>query len=338
MTDSQIATEVVRERFSDFVDRTNTAAHDAALHLWWELAGEGWLDLGYGPTGLTSFDLPLAFAEEVGRAGISSPFAICTTSRYIHQVASIGWDDSTLADVPALVFKGSLPMPGESLAVPWARYSGGRGLAVVAPLGIWSFTYEASESRQTTNLAGEPVDWVSVKSTDRVANAIAAVASITYFSSLMSAQLAGLCSGISALVVEHAKQREQFGRPIYKFQAVSQAVARVAARSILCGAAVDTLRGMDHRASEQDEPSFEGAYFKGMSAFGQNAALASAAAAEGHQVLGALGTTQEHSLHRYTTRVWAWRDVPFSADMAVKSLADLVSRTSEEALWRWLTP
>jgi acyl-CoA dehydrogenase len=35
---------------------------------------------------------------------------------------------------------------------------------------------------------------------------------------------------------------------------------------------------------------------------------ASRVASIAHQVHGAIGFTHEHSLHRYTTRIWRWRD------------------------------
>ena len=47
-------------------------------------------------------------------------------------------------------------------------------------------------------------------------------------------------------------------------------------------------------------------------AAGEGAAIA-------HQVLGAIGFTQEHTLHRFTQRLWAWRDdFGNESDWAVK--------------------
>ena len=64
-------------------------------------------------------------------------------------------------------------------------------------------------------------------------------------------------------------------------------------------------------------------------AAGEGAAIA-------HQVLGAIGFTQEHVLHRYTRRLWAWRDDFGSESVWAVKLGQLVAAKGADALWPML--
>jgi acyl-CoA dehydrogenase len=64
-------------------------------------------------------------------------------------------------------------------------------------------------------------------------------------------------------------------------------------------------------------------------AAGEGAAIA-------HHVLGALGFTQEHVLHRYTRRLWAWRDDFGSESVWAVKLGNLVAAEGADALWPML--
>ena len=52
-----------------------------------------------------------------------------------------------------------------------------------------------------------------------------------------------------------------------------------------------------------------------------------------HQVLGAIGFTQEHTLHRFTRRLWAWRDDFGSESAWALRLGESVARKGADALW-----
>jgi acyl-CoA dehydrogenase len=53
-----------------------------------------------------------------------------------------------------------------------------------------------------------------------------------------------------------------------------------------------------------------------------------------HQVHGAIGFTREHPLHRFTTRLWAWRD-EFGAEEHWAAVAGEIA--SGDRLWQFLT-
>jgi acyl-CoA dehydrogenase len=55
-----------------------------------------------------------------------------------------------------------------------------------------------------------------------------------------------------------------------------------------------------------------------------------------HQVLGAIGFTQEHILHRFTRRLWAWRDDFGSESSWAVKLGNLVASKGADGLWPML--
>ena len=140
-----------------------------------------------------------------------------------------------------------------------------------------------------------------------------------------SAQISGALERALALSAEHAGVREQFGRPIAKFQAVQDLIARLAGESAATKAAVDAAArtGAD------------------LSAVAAAKVRASIAASEGarlaHQIHGAIGVTYEHQLHHFTTRLWSWRD-EFGTEAAwARLLGARVSADGGAGFWAWLT-
>jgi acyl-CoA dehydrogenase len=113
-----------------------------------------------------------------------------------------------------------------------------------------------------------------------------------------AAQIAGALMSVFARTLQHANDRQQFGRPIGKFQAIQHQlsvlsehtfVARMAAQ-VGCHAAActpDRLRVAVAKARTSE------------------AALEAAAIA--HSIHGAIGFTAEFDLQLYTRRLHAWR-------------------------------
>jgi len=65
-------------------------------------------------------------------------------------------------------------------------------------------------------------------------------------------------------------------------------------------------------------------------AAGEGAAIA-------HQVLGAIGFTKEHTLHRFTRRLWAWRDDFGNESFWAVELGNVVAAKGADGLWPMLT-
>ena len=56
-----------------------------------------------------------------------------------------------------------------------------------------------------------------------------------------------------------------------------------------------------------------------------------------HQVLGAIGFTEEHILHRFTQRLWDWRDDFGNESEWAVELGALIAENGPDELWPLLT-
>ncbi|GGB36281.1 acyl-CoA dehydrogenase [Tistrella bauzanensis] len=140
-------------------------------------------------------------------------------------------------------------------------------------------------------------------------------------------QIAGALAGALGQVVAYAGEREQFGRPIGKFQAVQHMLAVLAAETAAASAAADL--GFDD-AGRTDTCRAALAKSRAGQAATDGAALA-------HQIMGAMGFTREHSLHYQTRRLWSWRDEFGSDALWQARLGTLVVRAGGDALWPMLS-
>lgn len=114
---------------------------------------------------------------------------------------------------------------------------------------------------------------------------------------LRSSQIAGALRSILDLSVDYANTRQQFGRPIGKFQAIQQSLAVLAAET----AAAEMAAAMAWSAWDC------GRLAAAAVAKIRTAQAARIGAAVAHQVHGAIGVTDEHMLHYFTRRLWTWR-------------------------------
>ena len=142
-----------------------------------------------------------------------------------------------------------------------------------------------------------------------------------------SVQIAGALEAVLAMSVRYANERVAFERPIGKFQAVQQNLARlageVAAALAVSGSAADTI------AQGDDDALF----LEAASAKIRCAEAATESAAIAHQVFGAIGFTKEHVLHRFTTRVLAWRDDFGNESWWAAELGKHVAKRGADEFW-----
>ena len=140
-------------------------------------------------------------------------------------------------------------------------------------------------------------------------------------------QMAGALDQILALCVDYANTRSQFGKTIGKFQAIQHQLAELAELSAAAQvAATYAARQLDRGNAAAAEQGAAIAKVRcGMSAT-RGAAIA-------HQVFGAIGITDEHSLHDYTRRLWQWRDEAGSEAHWAEWLGRLVLVQNGAALW-----
>jgi acyl-CoA dehydrogenase len=144
-----------------------------------------------------------------------------------------------------------------------------------------------------------------------------------------SVQTAGALETILSLSVAYANERVAFERPIGKFQAVQQNLARlageVAAALAVSGSAADTLA---HGGVFDDV-----AFLEAASAKIRCAEAATEGASIAHQVFGAIGFTKEHVLHCFTLRMLAWRDDFGNESYWAAELGRHIARRGAEEFW-----
>ncbi|MFG3022416.1 acyl-CoA dehydrogenase family protein [Streptomyces sp. NPDC048254] len=192
---------------------------------------------------------------------------------------------------------------GTAHRVPWAR-SAGQVVALLQTDGDLRVAAVPGDSAQVTkvvDLAGEPRDTVSFDGAVPSVLAPAAVdrEALLYRGALARAVLmAGALQRVCELTVRYTREREQFGRPVARFQAVQQLVVTVVQETAAVGLAAATAV----RRTELGGGRFEIAAAKLLA----NQAVHTAVRAA-HQAHGAMGVTQEYPLHHATRRLRAWR-------------------------------
>jgi acyl-CoA dehydrogenase len=148
---------------------------------------------------------------------------------------------------------------------------------------------------------------------------------LALFATLRTAQIAGALGQVLQLCVDYANDRVQFGRRIGSFQAIQQALARLASETAASQAASAFACG------QADKGDAEFGAMVGMARAGRSAGVGAEIA---HQVFGAIGFTDEHALHYYTRRLWQWRASARSEQWWAEQLGERVIAGGGQGLWR----
>lgn len=222
--------------------------------------------------------------------------------------ASVGWDGPFAAapqSPPLRAHDGRVT--GRLVAVP----GGADADVLLAPVGaeefeIWALPSSSYAVRDTP--AGYvdqscPVSTVDVDGPgdrllagDEASRAWAAGGRLAAL--WLAAESVGIAGRLLESAVQHAREREQFGRKIGTFQAVSHPLADLYADVQLARSAVDW-------AAESADRSLPDAADATLAATMLAGDAAVVAAEQAMQVYGALGITWESSLHRYYKRALA---------------------------------
>jgi acyl-CoA dehydrogenase len=200
------------------------------------------------------------------------------------------------------------------------------------------------------NLAGEPRDTVVFDGVAPAARAAAPPHLADWLHAMgavaRACQMAGALRALVARSVAYSGERVAFDRPIGKFQAIQHALARLAGEAAAAlaasGSAADALATAAARAAPA-VPAFgdaaaadDGTLLEVASAKIRCGEAAATGAAIAHQVHGAIGFSTEHPLHRFTRRLWAWRDDHGSETAWAARLGAHVAARGADALWPML--
>ena len=230
-------------------------------------------------------------------------------------------------DVALTVDGDELKLDGASLAVPAARTVDLLMVTATSPTGVVLALVDTPDTLvrpsrtldETRNRAMVTFNGVRIPST-RILTSDAA--EVTWFLDaamvLVAADALGAGEGLLAMTVEHAKVREQFGRPLGAFQSVKHKVADMlttikcvrastyyAAMALDAGASDATLSATVAKAFASEEVPL--------------------LAGQALQTLGGIGFTWEHDLHLYLRRAKADQVLHGSPTELYERIAALVA-------------
>ena len=346
-TDSLIADTTARI-FADLGDprAVNAASDDGwKRDLWRALEDAGlpllWVPETAGGAG-ASFVEGLAALEAAGAAACAVPLADTMTAAWLAAAAGLEVPTGPLALMPAAenaVLDDDGRITGAWRDVPFASMAD-HHLAVLADGGGGyhvALLVRPSDVVSGTGLAGD--ERGDVRVSDAMPFACAPLpAMIGHDGPLLvaaagrAALMAGALGALVGLSVDYAGERVAFGRPIGKFQAVQQALARLAGEAAAASVAAQASGWALDSATKLAEAEIDVAAAKVRA--GEAAGAGSAIA---HQVHGAIGFTAEHVLHRYTHRLWSWRDEYGSESLWAERLGRRIAAAGGDGFWGLLT-
>jgi acyl-CoA dehydrogenase len=284
------------------------------------------------------FEDALEVVRALGRFAIALPLAETLLAARLCADAGIEAPDGPLSI--ATRSEGSVHRSGAGWCfagalrgVPW----GARSAGIVASLPSDSGPQltllrpdDASSIVARNSPAGEPRDQLDFER--------AAVACVPWRASfpplldsaalLRTGQISGALAATLERSLRYAQQREQFGRPITRFQVVQQLLARMGSEV----AAVECSTGAAFRAADRGDAAFEIACARLRANQGIELAVATA-----HQVHGAIGFTHELDLRLFTQRLLCWRSELGNDHYWSIRLGSEVAALGASDFWRELT-
>jgi alkylation response protein AidB-like acyl-CoA dehydrogenase len=273
--------------------------------LWSEICELGWpgiaIDEEHGGQGLGMLELVI-LCEQLGYACAPTPFLSNAATGLV--IDSVGGDEQRerwLAGIASGEARGAAAFTAEeSPIVPEAEGAGVLALpeadgirlveaadAEIEPLELIDVTRAYA---RVTASGGESMPGDAAAGVDRVAVAVAA-------------ELTGVAQRAMEMAVSYAKEREQFGRPIGAYQAVSHRCARMLLDT-------EEARSLTYYAGWAADAEPESLPLAAAMAKARASDAAWEVTASALQVLGGIGFTWEHDLHfllkraRATGRLW----------------------------------
>ena len=336
--------------FEDLCDpQTVNAATDAAWKVeLWNALEESLLTLAWVPescggagAGITDgFDI-LAVS---GRYAVPVPLAETLLAGWLLAAAGLPSPSGIMTVAPArprdaLALDEDGLLHGVAVGVPFAVVTD--SIVVCAARNGTRFVARVNTGdcliRSAPGLAGDTRDVVRF---DRVApvacsalpDAWRADALMLMGATARAVQIGGALQAVLALATRYARERVAFERTISRFQAVQHNLARLAGEAAATVAAAGSAADAIRDPHDLDT----GVFLEAASAKIRAGEAAGTGAAIAHQVHGAIGFTEEHVLHRFTRRLWSWRDDFGNESEWAVQLGQLVASNGADDLWPML--
>jgi acyl-CoA dehydrogenase len=150
------------------------------------------------------------------------------------------------------------------------------------------------------------------------------------FALLQSAALVGAVRGTYELTRDYVKTRTQFGAPLVEIPAVAASLATIRTKVLEGEAALESA------LSAWPGGGFSGSVIPMLSARVVAARCATETARLAHQLHGAMGVTSEYRLHRFTVKLWAWRDAGLPETEWARLVAGSAVEHGEKWIWAQL--
>jgi acyl-CoA dehydrogenase len=228
----------------------------------------------------------------------------------------------------------SLCVDGTDVVVPWASQADafvavavGRNGSQLCLIRRTDVDVVAQNSISRIPCARLSLAGVAPVAMAPVPDGIGVLGLLPHIAALRAAQMGGCLDRLLGLCVEFGNTRVQFGKPIGKFQAIQHMIASLAEQT----AAARVAGALGCRSLDGEAAEFGVAVAKIQA--GQSAA---AGAAIAHQVFGAMGVTDEHSLHFFTRRLWQWRDEAESEHWWAERIGRRIIDAGGAAMWPML--
>jgi len=346
-----LVADAARRILGDLADprSVNRAGDDTWKGPAWAALEEAGLTLAWVPEALGGAGAELsdgfAVLREAGRFALGLPLAETLLAGWLLSTAGLAAPAGAMTCAPAregegLTLSGNGTLSGALRAIPFVK--GAKHLAVLAARkegGLVVALVDAAQahSNDTIGIGGDPLNSVTFSAARPAAVKDAPAGLDEQALLLMGAvaramQMAGALEAVLDLAISYANERVAFERPIAKFQAVQHNLARLAGETATAIAAAGSAADTMAKATVFGEAVLleaAAAKIRVGEAAGEGAAIA-------HQVLGAIGFTQEHTLHRFTRRLWAWRDDFGSESAWAVKLGNLVAAQGADGLWPML--
>lgn len=277
--------------------------------------------------------VPLALVpEDAGGFGVDPREALDLIRLFGRHAVPLPLGETMLAN--AALTEAGLPLAdGPTALVPRdgaARVAWGRDcrtFVVESADGIARVT-DAPLDHAASNVAGLPRDTMRFAAPGRTTPIAGNL--LERGALIRALQCAGALERVLELTVAHVSERVQFGRPLAKFQAIQQELAKLAGEVAAASAAADLAA--DAFLADPADATFAIAVARVR--IGEAVGRANGIA---HQLHGAIGFTAEHRLHLFTTSLWAWRDEYGGATHWAKWLGDRALAAGKEGFWSMVT-
>jgi acyl-CoA dehydrogenase len=344
---SSIVSETAARILADLADpqSINKAKSGAWKEPLWQALNDAglplaWVPEKFGGSGATLAD-GFAILGVAGRFAVAVPLAETLAAGWLLAQGGIVAPAMPMTVAPArphdrISRDADGRVSGRAIGVPFAQdceyivvFADGSEQPLIALLAV-----KDCRLSERHNLAGDAANLITFEGVKPLASAPAPesfdrTSLLLMGSTIRSVQTAGALQAILSLSVRYANERVAFGRPIGKFQAVQQNLARlageVAAALAASGSAADTIA--------QADTFDEAVFLEAASAKIRTAEAAGEGSAIAHQVFGAIGFTQEHILHRYTLRMLSWRDDFGNESYWAAELGRHIARRGADEFW-----